>query len=283
MELRFIKMQGIGNDFVMFDCLAGEPEPVPDWSDLAVKLCDRKFGIGADGILILKPSEKYDVTFRICNSDGSMAQMCGNGMRCAAKYLFENGLVKERRIRVDTKAGLVVPEVLPEKDGTVNRVRVDMGEPVLECRKIPYDSDAEKAVEVPIEVEDTTFLMTAVSMGNPHAVIFVDDINEVDAVKFGRSIEHHPAFPEKTNVEFVHVAGPDQLRMRVWERGVGITLACGTGACAVMVAAVLTGRVSERARIELDGGCLEMEWDRSDNRVFKTGPAKKVFEGVVQV
>jgi diaminopimelate epimerase len=281
MELGFIKMQGLGNDFILLDNRKGDiRHPYPD---LSKKLCSRQFGIGADGIILILESMDHDIKFRIYNSDGSQAQMCGNGMRCFAKILYENKILSQKRIRVDTKAGTVIPEVITDETGQVQSVRVDMGEPVLFCREIPFESSNETAIEECLIVGDKEYLITPVSMGNPHAVMFVDDVEKVDIKSIGRSIETHERFPEKTNVEFVEVVSDKELKMKVWERGAGMTLACGTGACAALVAASLTGRTSKSVIVHLDGGDLDIDWDKETNHVFKTGPATKVFEGRIRI
>ncbi len=281
MEVGFVKVEGLGNDFVLLDDRDGKIEKYLAYPQLAKKLCSRHFGIGADGILLMLNSSEFDIKFHIYNSDGSQAQMCGNGIRCFAKYLYENKIILQQKICVDTKAGLVVPEVIVDEAGQVISVRVDMGEPVLSCKEIPFESDHEITVEEYLTVGDKKYLVTAVSMGNPHAVIFVDDVEKVDVQVIGQAIENHKRFPEKTNVEFIQVISATELKMRVWERGAGVTLACGTGACAALVAAHLTGRTQAGALIHLDGGDLDVLWDKKNNHIFKTGPATQVFEGRV--
>ena len=283
MELEFVKMEGLGNDFILLDDRDGKIEQYENYPVLAERLCSRHFGIGADGIILIRESMDHDIKFRIYNSDGSQAQMCGNGMRCFAKYLYENKILPQKKIRVDTKAGTVIPEVITDEKGLVQSVKVDMGEPVLLCRDIPFESKNEKAIEECLTVGDTEYCITVVSMGNPHAVIFVDDVEKVDIEAVGRSIETHERFPEKTNVEFIEVVNSQELKMKVWERGSGITLACGTGACASLVAASLTGRASDKAIVHLDGGDLDIHWDKATNHIFKTGPATLVFEGRVRI
>lgn len=283
MEIEFIKMQGLGNDFILLDDRDGKIEQHENYPVLAKRLCSRHFGIGADGIILILESRDHDIKFRIYNSDGSQAQMCGNGMRCFAKYLYENKILLQKKMRVDTKAGTVIPEVITDDKGRVRSVRVDMGEPVLLCRDIPFDSQNEKAIEECLMVGDMEYCITAVSMGNPHAVIFVDDVEKVDVKKIGPLIETHERFLEKTNVEFIEVVNRTELKMKVWERGSGITLACGTGACAALVAANLTGRASDKAVIHLDGGDLDIHWDKATNHIFKTGPATRVFEGRIRI
>ena len=283
MEIEFTKMEGLGNDFIIMDDRAGNIASHRPYPELAQRLCSRHFGIGADGIILILSSKDHDIKFRIYNSDGSEAQMCGNGMRCFAKLLYEKKIIAKKIFRVDTQAGTVIPEVITDDGGLVRSVRVDMGEPILLCRDIPFKSPSEKALDEPLTVKDREYRITTVSMGNPHAVIFVEDLENVDVEKIGRSIETHEQFPEKTNVEFIEVVSRTELKMKVWERGAGITLACGTGACAVLVAAHLTGRTDDRALIHLPGGDLEIHWDKATNHVFKTGPATLVFEGRVDI
>ncbi len=275
MKLEFMKMHGTGNDFVFLDDRDGRIKQYISYSELARRLCPRHFGIGADGIiLILDPDDSdHDMKFRIYNSDGSQAQMCGNGMRCFAKIVYEKNILAKRKIRVDTKAGTVIPEVMPDADKKVEKVRVDMGEPEFSCADMPFD--------YPLQACGIDYHVNAVSMGNPHAVIFVDDIEKIDLEKVGPAIENHEKFPEKTNVEFVEVITGSELRMRVWERGAGITLACGTGACASLAAAAATGRAGRHAVVHLDGGDLEIAWDEKTNHIFKTGPARFVFQGTI--
>ncbi|MCF6247576.1 MAG: diaminopimelate epimerase [Desulfobacula sp.] len=292
MDLDFVKMEGLGNDFIMLDDREGRIVSHISYPRLAKQICSRNFGIGADGIiLILNPADSgdpdnpgdHDIKFRVYNCDGSQAQMCGNGMRCFAKYLYEHKIFDKKIIRVDTKAGTVIPEVIIDDKNIVVSVRVDMGEPVLESAKIPIVSDNEKILEELIDVDGEEYKITGVSMGNPHAVIFVDDVSKIPLKEIGPKIEIQRRFPEKTNVEFIEVVSDNELKMRVWERGAGITLACGTGACAAHVAANLTGRAKEKTLIHLDGGCLEVFWDKQTNHVFKTGPATLVFEGKITI
>ncbi len=283
MEIEFVKMEGLGNDFIILDDRKGDIERHENYPELAKRLCSRHFGIGADGIILILESHDHDIKYRIYNSDGSQAQMCGNGMRCFAKYLYEKKILTQKKIRVDTKAGTVIPEVVVDDNDQVQSIRVDMGEPVLSCLDIPFESPNEKAIEESLIVGDKEYLITAVFMGNPHAVLFVDDLQKVDIEKVGRLIEAHKRFPEKTNVEFIEVVNNRELKMKVWERGAGRTLACGTGACAALVAASLTGRAQDSAIIHLDGGDLYIHWDKETNHIFKTGPATLVFEGRIRI
>ncbi|MBM7855730.1 diaminopimelate epimerase [Desulfohalotomaculum tongense] len=274
--MRFTKVHGLGNDFVIVNCLQGAHLP-GDLAQLARDVCHRNFGIGADGLVLLRPSETGDLRMQIINSDGSEAEMCGNAIRCVAKYVYDHDIVKKQKIRVETLAGIIVPEVIVE-DGAVSMVRVDMGEPRLERAQIPMTGPEGRAINQPLVVEDKTYNITAVSMGNPHCVIFVPDVESVPLSEIGPKIEKHPAFPQKTNVEFVQVLSKEEVRMRVWERGAGITMACGTGACATGVAAALNGFTGRKVTVHLDGGPLIIEW-AGDNRVYMTGPAAEVFSG----
>jgi diaminopimelate epimerase len=281
-QIRFSKMEGIGNDFVVMDDRDGSIEAAMPYPQLAEKLCDRHFGIGADGIILVKDSkdEDHDIRFVIYNSDGSRADMCGNGMRCFAKYLYEKKIIDQEQIRVQTDAGTVIPTVMVDASGHVTAVQVDMGPPVMSCRQVPFVCDKDTAVEAPVDMADgSTVTVTAVGMGNPHAVVFVKDLSEVDVAAQGRALEIHPRFPAKTNVEFIQVMDARTLKMKVWERGAGMTLACGTGACAALTAAHVTGRTGNRATVMLDGGDLSIVWDKSTGHLFKTGPARLVFEG----
>lgn len=281
MELKFSKMEGIGNDFVILDDRDGTIEAAMGYPALARKLCDRHFGIGGDGIILAKKSRDHDIRFVIINSDGSEPQMCGNGMRCFARYLYEKEILTQRSMRVETLAGTVIPEVFVDENNRVTSVTVDMGAPILSCKDIPFVCDKGTAVEEVIKTSAGRFLVTTVSMGNPHAVIFVPDITDVDVEGIGRAVETHERFPEKTNVEFIEVVSDTELKMKVWERGAGVTLACGTGACASLVAATLTRRTQNRAVVHLAGGDLEIHWDKASGHIFKTGPATQVFDGQI--
>ena len=273
--MKFTKWQGIGNDFVIVN---GFQEKIADYASKAIEVCDRHFGIGADGLVIALPSDVADFRMRIFNSDGSEAEMCGNVTRCFARFVYETGLTSKTELAIETLAGIIRPKLIFD-NGVITSVCVDMGEPRLKRSEIPMVGDPEdKAVNVPLLVDNSNFAVTCVSMGNPHCVVFVDDVENLDLQMFGRPIEIHPAFPRKTNVEFVQVLDRQTLRMRVWERGAGVTLACGTGACATLVAAVLNGKTDRRATLKLDGGELLIEW-REDNHIYKTGPAKEVFRG----
>jgi len=268
--VQFVKAEGLGNDFVILDGIKHEiPQKI---EKLVPELCDRHFGIGADGVLLIENSELADIKMRIINADGSEAQMCGNGIRCVAIYAYRTGLV-QKKMKVETLAGILTPEITSEDPFLVC---VDMGEPVLERAKIPMLGKGDNCDR--LEIEDQKFSITAVSMGNPHCVIFCDNTDGMPE-KWGRKLEYHPIFPQKSNIEFVQVLDRNNLRMRVWERGAAITLACGTGACAVLVAGVLKGLCERKARIILDGGELWIEWEEETNHIFMTGPANLVFEG----
>lgn len=277
--IEFVKMHGLGNDFIVVDCLT-HPYNVEQLVDNTVYLCDRHFGIGGDGLILVMPSTTGDFRMRIINSDGSEPEMCGNGIRCFAKYVFEHGLTEKTKFTVETLAGPITP-VLTLQEGHVTGVCVDMGEPRLERSEIPMNGPAGHVVNESLKIDGQMFYVTAVSMGNPHAIIFVTDVKKFPVEQYGPKIETNPVFPKKTNVEFVQVVSPDYLKMRVWERGAGITLACGTGACATLVAAVLTGNAERTATVELPGGPLLIHWDDEDNHIYMTGPAEEVFAGSV--
>lgn len=279
-KIKFTKMQGLGNDFVLVDY-----EEIKDLDislgDLAIKMCDRKFGIGADGLIIVNPDDmkaNTDVCWRIINSDGSEPQMCGNGMRCFAQYVYNHGLVQDKKFSVNTLAGTIIPEVLDD-----DIVRVNMGKPILEAEKIPVKSNLYPVLNDTLQAEDRTFQFSAVSMGNPHCLIFSEENTEELAIKYGSSIENNPIFPEKTNVEFIKVISEKHIKINVWERGCGITLACGTGACASTVAAILNNLTENKVKADLPGGTLTIEWAGNpidkNHDVFMSGSAKVVFEG----
>lgn len=274
----FVKMHGLGNDFVILD-LTNHPElNSRDFSQIAVKLCNRNFGVGADGIILVLPSQKDDIRMRIFNADGSEAEMCGNGIRCFAKYVYERNIVPKTEMKVETLAGTIVSRLEIKGNGVAN-ITVDMGKPRLERSSIPMKGPEGKVISEELEVDGELYKITAVSMGNPHCVIFVDELEKLYLKSIGPRIETHPAFPQKTNVEFVKVEGPDEVTMRVWERGAGETMACGTGACAVVVAGVLNNKIQRKTRVNLPGGVLLIEWSSDDGRVYMTGPATQVFEG----
>ena len=281
MEFKFEKWNGLGNDFVIVN---GAEEVIENYSSAAAEVCDRHFGIGADGLVILLPCDEEGIDFemRIFNSDGSEAEMCGNATRCIAKYIAANQLSDKKELHILTKAGIIIPALVDMSDGSIG-VRVNMGKPRLIPSEIPVISETEEMIVAePITAGEDTFRMTTVSMGNPHCVIFVDDIAKIALSEVGPKLETHERFPRKINVEFAEVLNRKQIRMRVWERGAGITLACGTGSCATIVAAVLNEKTERQAEIILDGGTLHLEWAEKDGNVYMTGPATKVFAGIYE-
>ena len=279
MALAFTKWQGCGNDSVLVD---GRASGLPsDAAKLSRYVCDRHYGIGADGLIFVLTSDKADFCMRIFNADGSEAEMCGNGIRCFARLVYEEGMTDKDAFTVETGAGILTPRVVKE-NGKITGIEVNMGEPVLEAAQIPVQGFGEKRmVAENIEVLGKQYKATCVSMGNPHCVVFVGDVNDVAMETVGPAFERHKWFPHRTNTEFVVVRDREHLRMRVWERGAAVTLACGTGACASLVAAVLNGRAERKAEVELDGGRLIIEW-AEDNHIYMTGPAEKVFSGVYE-
>jgi diaminopimelate epimerase len=283
MKLHFVKMHGLGNDFILIDCLKnGCDFPGSSFEDFSKKLCDRRFGIGADQILILYPSNVADFRMRIMNADGSEVEMCGNGIRCLAKYIWERKLSGKNILEIETLAGII----RPERSGDM--VRVDMGEPVFQSEIIPVQPDpsiiphpSSIVVDYPLRIEDREFAITCVSLGNPHAVIIVENVSEFPVTRYGPLIEKHPMFPKKINVEFIEILSENEIQMRVWERGSGETMACGTGASAVAVASHIKGLTGRSVKIHLAGGDLAIEWAQN-NHVFMTGPAVEVFEGILE-
>lgn len=279
--MRFVKMDGLGNDFIMMDCLHSNIK-FEDFVPYAVRLCDRHFGIGADGLILILPSDKAELKMRILNSDGSEAEMCGNGIRCYAKYAYDHQLIDTTDLSVETGAG-VLNLKLNVSDGKVQSVRVNMGEPRFKRGEIPIaGSPEEQALKVPITVGSETFYGTGINTGNPHFVIFVENTEKIPLEIWGPLIETSPLFPKKTNVEFVEVVDDKHVKMRVWERGAGITLACGTGACATTVASVLNGKTRRNITVTLPGGDLQIEWG-PDNHIYMTGPAEEVFQGDIDL
>jgi diaminopimelate epimerase len=277
MVIEFSKYQGLGNDFILIDNRRNtKPIITPEQ---AIAICDRHFGIGADGVIFALPGKAdTDYTMRIYNSDGSEPEMCGNGIRCLAKFIadLEGNTEVNKSYKIDTLAGLIVPKL--EENGDVT---VDMGEPELTASKIPTTLTGVegKVIGQQLEVADRSWLVTTVSMGNPHCITFVEDSDAIALEQVGPLFEHHAVFPQRTNTEFIEVIKPDYIKMRVWERGAGITLACGTGACASVVAGVLNNKCDRFCTVELPGGCLQINWSAADNRVYMTGPATKVFQG----
>jgi len=277
--MKFTKMQGIGNDYVYVNCLQ---ETVPDPGQTAIKVSNRHYGIGSDGLILIKPSKVADFEMDMYNADGSQSAMCGNGIRCVAKYVYDYGLTDKLNISVDTKSGIKYLD-LTVKNGKVVLITVDMGEPELKSGNIPIISGKDKVIMEPIEIDGVTYRMTGVSMGNPHAVVFIENVKELDIEKIGPQFEHHSCFPERINTEFVKVLDEHTVEMRVWERGSGETLACGTGACAVAVASVINGFVKDEVTVKLLGGDLKIYWNREENKVYMTGPAAVVFEGEISL
>ena len=274
--MKFTKMQGLGNDYVYVNCLK---ETIADPPALAKKISDRHFGVGSDGLIMINPSDKADFEMEMYNADGSRAEMCGNGIRCVAKYVYDYGLTDKTRISVETLAGIKYLDLTVE-NGKVSLVRVDMGRPILEPENIPVQAEGRRVVDEPLTVDGKEYRMTCVSMGNPHAVIFVDqDVRELPLEQIGPSFESHERFPKRINTEFARVLDRRTVEMRVWERGSGETLACGTGTCATAVACVLNGLTEDEITVHLLGGDLYIKWDREKDTVYMTGPAETVFDG----
>lgn len=273
--MKFTKMQGLGNDYVYINCFK---EEVKNPSELSKQVSDRHFGIGSDGLILIKPSEIADFCMDMYNADGSQSEMCGNGIRCVAKYVYDYGLTDKTQISIETLAGIKYLDLQVE-DGKVQLVTVNMGSPELVPENIPVKSDKERLVKEPIVVDGTTYEMTCVSMGNPHCIVFVEDTKTFPLEEVGPKFETHEVFPNRVNAEFIQILDRKTVNMRVWERGSGETLACGTGACASAVACVLNDLTDDEITIHLLGGDLQIKWDREQNLVYMTGPAKVVFDG----
>ncbi len=273
--MKFTKMQGLGNDYVYVN---GFEEKIENPSVLAVKVSDRHFGIGSDGLILINPSKVADFEMEMYNADGSRSEMCGNGIRCVAKYVYDYGLTDKTQISVETLGGIKYLDLTID-NGKAVRIKVDMGKPILEPAKIPVVSEGDIVLDEPILVDGTEYRMTAVSMGNPHTVVYMDDIEHLEIEKTGPKFENHERFPNRVNAEFVKVLDRHTVQMRVWERGSGETLACGTGACAVAVACILNGLTEDKVTVKLLGGDLLIEWDKEKDTVYMTGPAEVVFEG----
>ena len=274
--MKFTKMQGIGNDYVYVNCLQ---ETIENPSELAKKISDRHYGVGSDGLIMINPSDKADFEMEMYNADGSRGEMCGNGIRCVAKYVYDYGLTDKTSISVETLAGIKYLDLTVE-DGKVVLVKVDMGKPMLRPEEVPVVSEKEEVIDEPITVDGQEYRMTCVSMGNPHAVVFIDqDVKEFPLETVGVKFENHERFPKRVNTEFVNVLDRHTAQMRVWERGSGETLACGTGACAVAVACALNGLAEDEVTVKLLGGDLQIKWDREKNTVYMTGPAEVLFDG----
>jgi diaminopimelate epimerase len=279
--MKFTKMHGIGNDYVYVNCFK---ETVKDPATVAKFVSDRHFGIGSDGLILIKPSDIADCEMDMYNLDGSQGAMCGNGIRCVAKYVYDHGIVNKTSISIATRSGIKYVD-LTVQDGKVSSVKVNMGSPILQAAQIPVVAQTEEVIDVPIEVDGIIYHFTGVSMGNPHAIVYMDDVDNLEIEMIGPSFENHIVFPDRVNTEFVKVIDRHTLQMRVWERGSGETLACGTGACAVAVASVLNGYVDgdSPVTVKLLGGDLQIMWNRHENLVYMTGPATTVFDGEIDL
>lgn len=277
--MKFTKMQGLGNDYVYVDCTR---EMIEDPEGTARFVSDRHFGIGSDGLILICPSEVADFEMRMYNADGSRGEMCGNGIRCVAKYVYDYGLTDKTSISVETLGGIKYLDLTVE-DGKAVMIRVDMGTPGLSPEQIPIVAEGDRVIDEPIQVDGVEYRMTGVSMGNPHTVVYVDDVEALDLEKIGPSFENHERFPKRINTEFARVLDRRTVEMRVWERGSGETLACGTGACAVAVASILNGLTEDAVTVKLLGGDLKIQWDRKENKVYMTGPATVVFDGTIEL
>ena len=277
--IKFTKMHGLGNDYVYIDAIN---QKIENESSLAKFVSNRHFGIGSDGLILICKSEIADFKMRMFNSDGSEAEMCGNGIRCVGKFVYDKGLTNKTTVKIETLAGIKTL-ILNTKDGKVETARVDMGEPILEAEKIPVISTEKPVKNLELEAENKKFKFTCVSMGNPHAITIVENTKEFDVEKYGKVLEIDKAFPKKANIEFAQIIDRQNINMRVWERGAGETLACGTGACATAVACNLNGLTDRKVNIELLGGTLNIEWNETDNHVYMTGPAKFVFDGTITI
>lgn len=273
--IKFTKMHGLGNDYVYIDAIN---QNIENKSNLAKNVSNRNFGIGSDGLILIERSNIADFKMSMFNPDGTQAEMCGNGIRCVGKFVYDKGLTDKTTLNIETLAGIKKVN-LYVKDGKVETVKVDMGEPILEPREIPVISKENQVKNLKINSQGKEFRFTCVSMGNPHAITVVENAKDIDVKKYGKEIEINEAFPRKTNVEFAQIIDKNRIKMRVWERGTGETLACGTGACATAVACNLNGLTNKKVTVELQGGNLEVEWNEQDNHIYMTGPAKTVFEG----
>ena len=280
MMLKFTKMHGLGNDYVYMDAIN---QNIEDRTELAKFVSDRHFGIGSDGLILICPSNVADFKMQMFNQDGSEAQMCGNGIICVGKYVYDKGLTTKTTISIETLAGIKILK-MQEENGKIKLITVDMGEPILEPNKIPVKSNENPVKNLLLNAENREFKFICVSMGNPHGITFIDeDVNSFDVCKFGKKLEVDSVFPQKANIEFVNIIDEKNIKMRVWERGAGETLACGTGACAVTVAAVLNGYTKREVIVKLLGGDLKINWSKEDNHIYMTGPATTVFEGEIEI
>lgn len=277
--MKFTKMQGLGNDYVYVNCFKETIENPPE---MAKKVSNRNFGIGSDGLIMINPSDVADFEMEMYNADGSRSEMCGNGIRCVGKYVYDYGLTEKEHISVETLAGIKYLDLTVE-DGKVKLVKVDMGSPELVPENIPIVADGNRVIDEPINVNGTEYRMTGVSMGNPHAVVYVEDVKGLDIETIGPAFENHERFPNRVNTEFVKVLDRNTVEMRVWERGSGETMACGTGACAVAVACILNGLTEDKVTVKLLGGDLQIEWDKEADKVYMTGPAEVSFDGEINL
>lgn len=277
--MKFTKMQGLGNDYVYVNCFKETIENPPE---MAKKVSNRNFGIGSDGLIMINPSDVADFEMEMYNADGSRSEMCGNGIRCVGKYVYDYGLIEKEHISVETLAGIKYLDLTVE-DGKVKLVKVDMGNPELVPANIPIVADGDRVIDEPINVNGTEYRMTGVSMGNPHAVVYVEDVKGLDIETIGPAFENHERFPNRVNTEFVKVLDQNTVEMRVWERGSGETMACGTGACAVAVACILNGLTEDKVTVKLLGGDLQIEWDKEADKVYMTGPAEVSFDGEINL
>ena len=277
--IKFTKMHGIGNDYVYIDCTKKE---IKNPNQLARYVSNRNFGVGSDGLILICKSEKADFKMRMFNSDGSEAEMCGNGIRCVSKFVYDKNLTDKKILTIETLGGIKTLE-LHTKEGKVETVKVDMGEPILEPKEIPVITKENPVKNLELFIYDKVFKFTCVSMGNPHAVTIVDDVRKFDVEIYGELVEVDDVFPKKTNVEFIEVIDRNKIKFRVWERGAGETLACGTGACAAVVSCVLNEITNNKVEVELLGGKLYIEWNEKDNHIYMTGPAVTVFEGILEI
>ena len=275
--MKFTKMQGLGNDYVYVNCFKETIENPPE---MAKKVSNRNFGIGSDGLIMINPSDVADFEMEMYNADGSRSEMCGNGIRCVGKYVYDYGLTEKEHISVETLAGIKYLDLTVE-DGKVKLVKVDMGSPELVPENIPIVADGNRVIDEPINVNGTEYRMTGVSMGNPHAVVYVEDVKGLDIETIGPAFENHERFPNRVNTEFVKVLDRNTVEMRVWERGSGETMACGTGACAVAVACILNGFTEDKVTVKLLGGDLQIEWDKEADKIYMTGPAEVSFDGEI--
>lgn len=280
--MKFTKMQGCGNDYVYIN---GFTEHIPQEkkSDLAISLSNRNFGIGSDGIIFINPGKIAEFEMEMYNADGSRSEMCGNGMRCVGKYIYDYGLSDKTEITVESAGAIKYLTLFPGDDGKIEKIRVNMGSPILAAKEVPVVSENETVVDEKITVNGTDYNMTCVSMGNPHAVVFMEGVRELDIESVGPFFENHERFPRRTNTEFVEIIDRGHVFMRVWERGTGETLACGTGCCATAVACILNGHTDNSVEVEVLGGKIQIEWDREANVVYMTGPAKVSFDGCIEV